>query len=153
MPKVLCIDDHETGLQVRRLLLETKGYEVLTAASGRQGAALLAEHADIAAVILDYSMPGQSGEEVAKLIREQWPAVKIIMLSGYSEMPQAAMDATDAFIRKGSSPAELLEALARLVGERPEPRLQPVVERSRELIKKSEDALQRLRAARRQRRR
>ena len=53
---VLCIGDQEDGLRIRKLFLETMGYEVLTAASGRAGLDLMAAH-PIDAVVLDYRMP------------------------------------------------------------------------------------------------
>ena len=41
---ILCVDDEENQLAVRKLVLESKGYAVLTAASGQQALALLAQH-------------------------------------------------------------------------------------------------------------
>jgi CheY-like chemotaxis protein len=133
MSTILCIDDQPVGLGTRKLLLETKGYEVLIAPSGRDGFDLLASQ-DVAAVIVDYSMPEMNGEEVARAIRQRWPAVPIIILSGYPDIPQSTMDAADAFIVKGSSPTVLLTELERLIGQRPEIKVvSPAVDRSREL--------------------
>ena len=61
---ILCIDDEPKGLAVRKVLLESQGYEVFTATSGRDGLALFAHHR-IPAVVLDYDMPEMNGDEVA----------------------------------------------------------------------------------------
>jgi DNA-binding response OmpR family regulator len=95
-------------------------------------------------VILDYSMPVFNGEQVAQAIRQQWPAVGIIMLSGYPELPQSSLHVSDVLIREGASPLELLAALERLTGERPTPKVPAEVERSRELIKKIGESFPRM---------
>ena len=41
---ILCVDDEENQLAVRKLVLESKGYEVLTAASNRQALSIHAQH-------------------------------------------------------------------------------------------------------------
>ena len=61
---VLCIDDEPQGLVVRKAILRNKGYEVLTATSGPEGLKLF-EANPIDAVVLDYSMPGMNGGQVA----------------------------------------------------------------------------------------
>jgi CheY-like chemotaxis protein len=63
---ILCIDDEPVGLRVRKLLLESQGYQVLTATSGREGLELFAAH-PVSAVILDYAMPEMNGDQVAFL--------------------------------------------------------------------------------------
>ncbi len=65
---VLCVDDEEIGLGVRRTILERAGYHVLTACDGTEGLELFARE-PVEAVILDYSMPGMHGGEVATRIR------------------------------------------------------------------------------------
>ena len=58
---ILCIDDEPKGLTVRKMLLESRRYEVLTATSGREGLAIFAGHR-VPAVVLDYAMPEMNGE-------------------------------------------------------------------------------------------
>jgi CheY-like chemotaxis protein len=140
MPTILCVDDQEIGLATRRLLLETKGYEVLTATDGQTGLDLLATH-EVAAVVVDYSMPELNGEEVARRIKTKWPTIAVIMLSGYPEIPQSAMEVADAFCVKGGSPTALLSELERLTGVRPTPQVSSTVERSRELMNQAQAAM------------
>jgi CheY-like chemotaxis protein len=54
---ILCVDDEATGLQVRRMLLESQGYAVITAENGQAALDLLSSQ-NLDLVVLDYSMPG-----------------------------------------------------------------------------------------------
>ena len=55
-PLVLCIDDAEIALRVRKLLLTSVGYSVITAASGEEGLALFKEN-PVDLVIADHFLP------------------------------------------------------------------------------------------------
>jgi two-component system, OmpR family, alkaline phosphatase synthesis response regulator PhoP len=133
MPTVLCIDDSREGLATRKLFLELKGYSVLTATDGQTGLDLIAS-VQIDAVILDYRMPGLSGESVAREIKSRWPRVPIVMLSGYPEVPKSAKDLSDAFVVKGTHPNVLLSELERLIGFQPVPNATITAERSRKKV-------------------
>jgi CheY-like chemotaxis protein len=110
---VLCIDDHRQGLHARRLILQSAGYDVITASSGRIGLRLLQRH-PVKLVILDYSMPEMNGEAVAREIRRTHPQVPIVMLSGQVDIPKRASSAVDALVAKGQPPAVLLGQLTAL---------------------------------------
>lgn len=110
---VLCIDDHRQGLHARRLILQSAGYDVITASSGRIGLRLLERH-PVQLVILDYGMPEMNGEAVAREIRRTHPHVPILMLSGQLDIPRRASSAVDAFVAKGQPPAVLLGHLSAL---------------------------------------
>lgn len=116
---LLCIDDNEEGLAIRKLFLEAYGYSVLTASSGKAGLDLLAAQ-PVDAIILDYRLPGMTGAEIAREARRIKPEVPILMLSGYpSVVPREVRDHADAFLVKGRPPSELLSEIERLVGARP----------------------------------
>ena len=70
---VLCVDDEKIGLRVRKILLESHGFKVLTASSGAQGLALLENH-HVDLVVLDYYMPGLNGGQVAPRFAAAAPA-------------------------------------------------------------------------------
>lgn len=106
--RILCIDDDETGLLIRKMMLEAQGYDVLTATSGQEGLRTLTS-APVSAVILDYQMPTMNGAEVARSIRQQWPDLPIVMLSGFpDEVPDDALKLVNAFVVKGGAPEQLL---------------------------------------------
>ena len=114
---ILCIDDHRQGLHARRLILQSAGYDVITASSGRIGLRLLGRY-PVRLVILDYGMPEMNGEAVAREIRRSHPRVPILMLSGQIDVPQHAVSAVDAFVAKGQPPAVLLGQLTALASGR-----------------------------------
>jgi CheY-like chemotaxis protein len=108
---VLCIDDEQTALQLRQHLLESAGYKVLAAKSGRQGVSAFKSEA-VSAVILDYWMADMNGMQVAREIRKLNPAVPIIILSAYGELLDESLGIADIWIRKGEEDPQFL--LARL---------------------------------------
>lgn len=111
---VLCVDDERIGLRVRKIMLESRGYKVLTASSGDEGLKVFdAHHVDI--VVLDYYMPDLNGGEVASEMRRRRPGVPIVFLSAYFSLPPEALELADAFITKGDPPDVLIDKLQRLV--------------------------------------
>jgi CheY-like chemotaxis protein len=108
---ILCIDDEPVGLNMRKLLLEAQGYQVLTAQTGQQGLAELAKRR-VDMVVLDYQMPTMNGGEVAGLIRHKWPRLPIVMLSGYpDDVPEQIRELIDAFVTKGDSTPKFLQVV------------------------------------------
>lgn len=81
MARVIVIDDDESIRATVRRTLEALGHDVREASDGRRGFDLLdADGADL--VISDIFMPGQDGIEVARRLRKEFPAVKLIAMSG-----------------------------------------------------------------------
>jgi PAS domain S-box-containing protein len=112
-PTILCIDDEENGLKMRKWLFETEGFNVFTASDGQSGIELFKKEC-VDGVVLDYSMPGMDGLVVAESLKKLRPGVPIIMLSGYP-VPAQANESIDALITKGESPALLLTTTASLL--------------------------------------
>jgi CheY-like chemotaxis protein len=110
---VLCVDDELVGLQVRKLLLERAGYRVLTATDGLAGLEILAKE-QIEAVILDYSMPGMHGGEVAAKMRQIKPTVPILLLSAYVGLSPEVTSLVDLYMTKGEGAPVLLTKLGSL---------------------------------------
>jgi DNA-binding response OmpR family regulator len=87
-PRVLVVDDERFFREAIREALASAGIACETVDSG--GAALAAvEESDFGVVVLDVGLPGTSGIEVLKRLREQDPSLRVIMLSGHNE--QAAV--------------------------------------------------------------
>jgi CheY-like chemotaxis protein len=108
---ILCVDDEKVGLQVRRLLLERSGYQVLTAPDGAAGLKIF-ESEPVEAVVLDYAMPGMHGGEVAALMRQIKPAVPILLLSAYLGLPPEITQLVNVYMTKGEGAPALLDKLA-----------------------------------------
>lgn len=111
---VLCVDDEKIGLRVRKMMLESHGFRVLTATDGQQGLALFGEN-QVDVVVLDYYMPGLNGGQVAAELRRLRPGVPIIFLSAYFSLPAPALELSNAFITKGDPPEVLIEKIEQLV--------------------------------------
>jgi PAS domain S-box-containing protein len=83
---VLVIDDESFIRDVVRDVLTTDGLKVLSAANGEEGLLLFRQHTqEIGVVVLDMKMPGLSGEETYRALRQISPDIKVILSSGYSE--------------------------------------------------------------------
>ena len=108
---VLCID---SGLNIRKLLLQSRGFRVLVAQDGPTGLEIVeGEHVD--AVILDYKMPGMDGEEVATRLRHRHPHIPILLLSGFPGLvPESLLSIVDGFVEKGQPAARLIAEVERL---------------------------------------
>lgn len=115
---VLCVDDEAVGLRVRQILLERAGYRVLTAADGASGLELFATH-PVDAVVLDYSMPGMHGGEVARRMRQAKPNVPILLLSAYVDLPEEVVSLADVYMTKGEGAPALLDKLGNLIAPAP----------------------------------
>lgn len=113
-PVILCVDDEPTGLLMRRLLLESQGYCVLAAANGAEGLSLFSsELVDL--VVLDYMMPDMDGGQVAQKMRGANPAVPIVLLSAYVDLPLEICALVDSYVIKGRGPEVLLATVAELL--------------------------------------
>jgi DNA-binding NarL/FixJ family response regulator len=63
-------------------------------------------------VVIDACMPGMSGLEATRLIKKNWPWVKVVMLTMYSEQRQTALNAgVDIFLNKGCLAEKLFDAI------------------------------------------
>ncbi|HEV2620347.1 MAG TPA: response regulator [Acidobacteriaceae bacterium] len=111
---ILCVDDEAVGLQVRRILLERAGYQVLTAQDGFSGIQIFADE-PVDAVVLDYSMPGMHGGEVARQMRQTKPEVPILLLSAYVGLPDEVSSLVDVYMTKGEGAPALLDKLGNLL--------------------------------------
>jgi CheY-like chemotaxis protein len=112
-PVILCVDDEETPLILRTLVLRKRGYNVVTANSAAKAMEMLdSNHVDL--VLSDQLMPGGTGTELAKGIKERRPNLPVVLVSGVNEIPQDAKYA-DLFISKVEGPVALCEKLSEIL--------------------------------------
>ncbi len=114
-PLILCIDDADIALRVRKLLLGHEGYNVLTASSGEDGLELFRQN-PIELVIADHFLSGKTGIEIAREMKELRPEVPILIMSAAIDKPEG-MEFADGFLAKGESPDVLLETIAQLLAK------------------------------------
>ncbi|MCU0821687.1 MAG: response regulator [Spirochaetes bacterium] len=115
MMKILLIDDEESIVNILTISLKSDGYEIISSYNGRDGVEKYKkESPDI--VITDLKMPGVSGLEVLKRIKEINPDAEVIIITGHGDMDSAieALEygASD-FINKPIKDSALAIALSR----------------------------------------
>ena len=111
---ILCVDDNEQALAVRKFLLETRGgYRVVAARNGKEAVDRF-RGGGIDLVLSDLVMPNMDGNELVRRMKEIAPEVPMILISGSVKVFDHANRA-DAFLPKGSStPSEMLERIRAL---------------------------------------
>jgi CheY-like chemotaxis protein len=113
LPLILCIDDGEIPLRVRKLLLDGAGYRVLTARSAEEGFELFRQN-PIELVVADHYLSAKTGTEIAQEMKQLRPEVPILIFSAAAEKPPG-LEFADGFLSKGESPDALLHAIASLL--------------------------------------
>lgn len=106
--------------------LERQGYEVLQAGEPAEALALCAEMAAPPdALITDLMVPGMSGGELAQKVREQWPQMRVLFISGYTNDAELAerigsgtLPAHTRFLAKPFTTAQLAAEIKDLLGIR-----------------------------------
>lgn len=83
-PVILVVDDEQTVRELLRDLLETQGFKVYVASSGRDALALF-ESREFDAILTDVGMPGMSGWELAQVIRSQNQSIPIAVVTGWGD--------------------------------------------------------------------
>jgi len=113
---ILCVDDEENPLVLRKFLLQKAGYEVITARSAKEALEIAARrHLDL--VLSDYLMPGTTGTELAQQVKTRYPELPVVLISGVNEIPSGA-EVADAFLSKIEGPEKLCEQIAAVLSER-----------------------------------
>jgi CheY-like chemotaxis protein len=103
---ILSVDDEPALLVTRERLLQSQGYDVLSACDGGKALKIFTAY-PINLVLLDYSMPGVDGRIVAQEMKRCKPLVPVILVSA-DDVPEEALTCVDGFVAKGQSPALLL---------------------------------------------
>jgi two-component system cell cycle sensor histidine kinase/response regulator CckA len=120
---VLVVEDQDAVCDFAERVLITYGYRVLKAANGISALALCEqERGNIDLVLTDIVMPRMGGLALANRLKEHWPGMRILFMSGYSRGAMAAHGAWDdtmEFIQKPFSP-ELLSVRVREVLDSPD---------------------------------
>jgi DNA-binding NtrC family response regulator len=108
--RIMLVDDEERFLQTTQKMIAKKGYDALTAASGAECLKKLEEEL-VHVVILDVKMPGMDGVETLKHIKQRFPLVEVIMLTGHATAESAVeglkLGATD-YLTKPTSIEDLI---------------------------------------------
>jgi len=115
---VAVVDDDPMMLDVLSRILQRENFDLLMASGGPEIIHKLGEHAgNIDLLVTDYAMPDMQGRELAELVRQRFPAVKVLYQTGFSDMlfeNRMELEEGAAFLEKPFTARGLREA-ARLV--------------------------------------
>jgi two-component system response regulator CpxR len=107
---ILCVDDNEQALSIRKVMLETRGYRVLTCTNGIDALELF-KRGGVDLLLSDLLMPGLDGADLVKKIKDVSPETPAILFSGKIKVYDRDTRA-DVFLPKGMyAPVELLERI------------------------------------------
>jgi CheY-like chemotaxis protein len=103
---ILCIDDEEIALSVRKMVLESAGYVVLTATNASQGLKVFQAN-NIDLVITDHLLPPGTGSDLIARLRQLCPNLPIMVLSGEITLPES-VEPPDYYLHKLEGPVEMI---------------------------------------------
>jgi DNA-binding response OmpR family regulator len=115
--KILVIDDEPVVLNSCRKVLEEDGFDVYLVPSADEALkAMKKEVFDL--LLVDVKMPKHDGIYLMQKVKEKWPDVPIIVMSGYptpDTITDGAKMGADGFIAKPFTPDELLETIRQVI--------------------------------------
>jgi DNA-binding NarL/FixJ family response regulator len=117
--RVVVADDHAIVREgIRQVLDGTEGITVVGEAANGPDAFERAQELVPDVVVLDVSMPGESGLEVARRLKRALPATRVLMLSVYDNTEfvlEAVRAGADGYLLKDSTPSELRAAIRKVI--------------------------------------
>ena len=115
---ILLVEDEVPLRSLGTKLLERAGHAVLAAESAEAALALVEGGAVPSLLVSDVAMPGADGMTLARRLRQRWPALPVLLLSGYAEAMLDRDLAAEGFryLAKPFGPADLLEQVAEALG-------------------------------------
>jgi DNA-binding response OmpR family regulator len=112
---VLCVEDEDVQLELRKLVFESAGFEFIGAQTGTEALEIFRTR-PISAVVLDYWMSSMNGLAVAIEMKRLRPTIPIIMLSGFASLPGEGVGVVYAWLQKArAEPEVLIERVTELI--------------------------------------
>jgi DNA-binding NtrC family response regulator len=118
MPQVLIIDDDPGQLRIRETILRSAGLVVHIATNAESALAFLRSMGDaIGAVVTDHFLPGRSGADLVRELRQTDPAMPVLVLSGMPDI-EGEYDQLNVIVRtKPFPPQELIQVVKGLLSK------------------------------------
>ena len=113
---VLVVEDEPLLLMMATDLVEEAGFEAVEARSADQAVKILQDRKDIRIVFTDIDMPGSmNGMRLAAMVRDRWPPIEIIIVSGHVKLGKDDMPARSVIYSKPYDAAKIAAQLHRMV--------------------------------------
>jgi DNA-binding NtrC family response regulator len=114
---ILIVDDERIVLDSCKRVLEADGYSVTLATSADKALESMSAEA-FSLILMDIKMPGRDGMSLMREVKEKWPDVPVIIMSGYATnetVTQVSKTDAASFIAKPFTPDELAEAIRKVL--------------------------------------
>jgi len=115
---VLIVDDEEPVMRFVERVLRDAGYKTVVASNGPEAIATAKRIGPLGGLVTDLMMPGMTGDELARRLRQSEPELKVLYLTGYSASlfrDKTMLWADEAFLDKPCSVKALREAVSLLL--------------------------------------
>ena len=117
---LLYVDDNDLRLEVMTTRLRMLGYHVLSAGNGTDAIAVFqSNHIDLA--VVDYYMPGMTGDMVAIEMKDRKPRVPVIIFSGVFTLSEMVIALVDGFVSTSDDAESLLNKISEVLAPRRKP--------------------------------
>jgi len=116
--RVLLVEDEAVVRSIVERTLTRAGYRVVAASCAEEALELHEDGSRFDLLVTDVVMPGMNGWELGKRLRQRWPWLRVLYMSGYTEDGADERSATEpgaAFLQKPFLPTDLLASMGRLL--------------------------------------
>jgi CheY-like chemotaxis protein len=119
-PAVLVVEDEPLLRLAAVDLVEDAGFRAIDAANAAEAVSILESRTDIRVVLTDVDMPGSlDGIRLAALIRDRWPPIKVIIVSGYLRKPGDSLPKGTVFFAKPYREDQVADVIRAFIAENP----------------------------------
>ena len=116
-PMIVLVEDEPSEREPIARHLQEHGFSVEVVDNSDAALALLKKRSDIRGLVTDAHVPGKiDGFELAALVRERWPDLAVVMMSGHSDESSGPIPDGGDFVSKAYLFSHLVPALNRLMG-------------------------------------
>jgi CheY-like chemotaxis protein len=117
-PVVVLVVEDEMLLRMRAVdMVEDAGFTPVEAVDADEAVAILESRSDIALLFTDIQMPGSmDGLKLAHAVRERWPPIKIILVSGQLKLANIDIPADSRFFGKPLEAKEMIAEMQNMIG-------------------------------------
>ncbi len=115
----MIVDDEEVIRNMVNVFLKSNGYEVILASNGMEAIEKIQQTGvEVNLVFLDMMLPGITGMEVFKKLRQTNPKIKAILTSGYPQdiLEEELDESTASFLQKPFRINELIQKIEEMIG-------------------------------------